>query len=382
MRTRNRPVVAHSLLGFALLGTLLSVVFAESISAIAFPLVIAAYAIVGWLVARKQPTNAVGWLLLVFGAIGALGGVTAAWVAAATAWGWPGGRVAEWSDSWLWAPMLGVTFGPLLVLFPDGRLISAKARVVLWLSGIFTVLGTVGNALFPYEAESGGSNPYAISGHESTLRLMQDLAGLALMLSLLGGVVALVVRYRRANRLQRSQLKWFLFAAALLPIAIVLGELHGQALQEIAVPVGLAFLAAAIGIAILRHGLYDIDRIISRTLGWALVSIVIIALYLGAVTVLTSLTTLVAGESTFAVAGSTLLAAAAFGPVRRRIQAAVDRRFNRARYDAAQTVEAYRLRLRDDLDVGSISTHLQEAIAATLQPATSTLWLRAPRGRP
>lgn len=378
MTTHERSSVAHFLLGFTVLGAVFSVLFAQSATDTAFPLVLTTYAVVGWLVARNQPGNAVGWLLLIFGAIGGVNGVAAVWAEAARTFRWGGSEIADWTQTWLWAPMLGVTFGPLLVLFPDGKLVSSKARIILWLSGAFIVLGSVGNAFYPYGAENGGPNPYAIAGQESTLRTLQDLAGLALMLSLIGGVVALVVRYRRADRLQRQQLKWFLFAAALLPAAIIVGELRDQALQEIAVPVGLAFLAAAIGIAILRHGLYDIDRLISRTVGWALVSVVIGAVYLGAVSVLTSVTTSVTGESTLAVAASTLLAAAAFGPVRRRIQSGVDRRFNRARYNAAQTVEAYRMRLRDDLDVGSISTHLQAAVATTLQPSTSSLWLRAP----
>ena len=374
----NRRPAATAMLAFTLLGTVFSVVFAQSVATVAFPVVIAGYAVVGWLVARKQPANTVGWLLLLFAVVGGLNGVASVWAEAAARWDWPGAALATWSQTWLWAPMLGLTFGPLLVLFPDGQLVPARARIVLWLSAVFIVLGSVGNALFPFAADQGGPNPYGLEGQEASLRLVQDLAGLALMLSLIGGMAALVVRYRRADRLQRQQLKWFLFAAALLPVAIVVGEQRSQALQEIAVPIGLALLAAAIGIAILRHGLYDIDRIISRTVGWALVTVVIGALYLGAVTVLSAATASVAGDSTVAVAASTLAAAAAFGPVRLRVQSTVDRRFNRSRYDAARTVQAYRTQLRDDLDIESITVHLQSAVSMTLQPERATLWLRTP----
>jgi hypothetical protein len=249
---------------------------------------------------------------------------------------------------------------------------------VLWLAALFTALASVGNAILPATGGQGEANPYAIPAAAPALRLMTNIAGVALMLSLAGGVAALVARFRRAAQAQRQQIKWFMFAAALLPVAVVVGEMNQQALQPFVVSAGLGLLAVAMGIAILRHGLFDIDRIISRTVGWALVTLVIAGVYLGVVTTLSAATVSVAGDSTLAVAASTLAAAAAFGPVRRRVQKTVDRRFNRSRYDAVRTVQSYRSQLRDDLDIESISTHLQTAVAATLQPTRSALWLRTP----
>lgn len=371
----RRPVLATGLLGFALAGALGSTLFGNSG---AFALVFVAFAVVGWLVARSHPDNLVGWLLLGFGAVGGVNGGMHVWAAAARAWNLPGREVALWSQSWLWAPMLGVSFGPLLVLFPDGRLPSPRWRFVLWASGVFVVLGAIGNALYPVAPGEGHPNPYAIESAAGILRVAQNLAGVALMVSLLGGVAALAVRYRRSGGVQRQQMKWFLAAAALLPVATVVGEFNNQALQEIAIPFVLALLAVATGIAILRHGLYDIDRIISRTVGWALVTVFIGAIYLAGVTVLTSITASAAGDSPVATAAATLAAAAAFGPARRRIQTAVDRRFNRARYDAQRTVDTYRQRLRDELDMDSISAGLQTAVADALQPRATKLWLRTP----
>jgi len=163
-----------------------------------------------------------------------------------------------------------------------------------------------------------------------------------------------------------------------MPFVIILGELNNQALQDIVVPLALSLIAAATGIAILRHGLYDIDRIISRTVGWALVTVVIAGVYLAVVTLLSSVAIAMAGDSTLAIAASTLVAAAMFGPVRRRIQSGVDRRFNRARYNAAETITAYRSRLRDEVEIDAVTEDLLDVVRATVQPQQTALWLRVP----
>ena len=376
MTRATSTAVATAMLGLCVAGLILSVTFGPGPSESVFGLVFVAYAAVGWSITRRQSRNRIGWLLLAFGAVGGANGTLWAWHSAATAWGLPGARIADWSETWLFAPMIGLAFGPLLALFPDGQLLSPRWRVLLWLSGAFVVLAGLGNALFPYPAGDGGPNPYAVHGFDGILRLAQAFGGVCLMLSVVGGVAALVVRYRRAGQVQRQQLKWFLAAAALLPLLTLVGEMNDQALQGVAMPFGLALLAAAIGIAILRHGLYDIDRIISRTVGWALVTVVIAGVYLGAVTVLTALTAAVAGESPAAVAAATLLAAAAFKPARSRIQAAVDRRFNRARYDTARLTESYRNHLRDELELDSIGGDLVRVAHVAVQPRSAVLWLR------
>ena len=380
MMTRSRTLAAL-VLGLTLLGTACAAAFGPDTTSAGFGAVFLAYAAVGWVVVRHQPSNRVGWLLMAFGATGSLMGLLAGYAALARVTGLGGEHVATWAESWLWAPTLGVVTGPLLVLFPDGRAPSPRWHFVFWTSAAFIVCASLGNALYPFPPGDGGPNPYGIAGAEGPLTVLLNFSGVCLLASLAGGIGALVVRFRRGGHVQRQQLKWFLAAAVLVPVTILIGDMNNQSLQDIAVPIGMSLLAVATGIAILRHGLYDIDRIISRTVGWALVSIVIGAVYLGGVTLLTAASSRLTGESTVAVAASTLLAAAAFGPVRRRIQSAVDRRFNRARYDAAHTVDIYRMHLRDELDVVSISSHLQGAVVSTLQPTTLSLWLRAPEAR-
>ena len=374
----GRRAAASALLAGAAGGLVSAVLFAPKVTDASFAAVFLAYTAVGWLIVRHHPHNSVGWLLLAAGATGACLSLLWGYRALAPHLGLPGDHLAVWIESWLWAPIVAIFTGPLLAVFPTGGLLSPRWRWVPWTSGAFAVLAIIGNGLYPWPAGDGGPNPYGIPGAEVPLEVVTNVSGILLMLSLLGGIAALVVRYRRGGTVERRQLKLFLAAAVLVPAAIQIGEINNQALQDIAVPIGMSLLAVATGIAILRHGLYDIDRIISRTVGWALVTVVIATVYLGAVTVLTSLTARVAGQSTVAVAASTLIAAAAFGPVRRRVQSAVDRRFNRSHYDAAHTVQTYRAQLRDDLDIESITVHLHSAIAQTLQPERAALWLRTP----
>ena len=364
-----------ALLTFTVAGGAASAVFAPVLAETSFAVVFVCYAVVGWLITRSHPENVVGWLLLALGAMGGVSGTLWGWAAVAAAAGLPGRDIAVWSQTWLWAPMLGIAFGPLLLYFPNGRLLSPRWRFALWVSAAFVVVAGVGNALMP-STEGGGTNPYALQGHDAALRQATAVGGIALMVSLVAGVASLVLRFRRGGTTERRQLKWFLLAAMFLPVATVIGESNNQALQGIVIPAALALQAGAIGIAILRHGLYDIDRIISRTLSWGLITVVIGGVYLALITILSSTTSRVAGDSPFAVAAATLAAAGAFGPVRRRIQTAVDRRFNRARYDAAATVDALRTHLRDEVDLDTLTVELTNVVCATMQPAETTLWLR------
>ena len=376
MMSRTRAVLTGGVCVLSLVGTACGLLATPTVELAAFSLPIVAFAAAGCLLALRRPENAVGWLLLAFGALGGLGGALSAWLHVATAAGLPGAALSRWTGTVLWVPVVGLATGPLLVLFPDGHLPSRRWRVVLWLSGAFAVLAVVGNGLYPWAPGEGGPNPYGLQGAERTLRAVQDLAGVALLLSLAGGVAALAVRYRRGSDLQRRQLRWFLAAAAFLPPALIAGEAWDQALRPAILPSALLLLVGAITVAVLRYHLYDIDRIVSRTLSYALVSGALVTLYAGAVVALNTLLPL-AEDSPLTVAAATLAAAAAFNPLRRRVQAGVDRRFNRAHYDAARTVEAFGARLREATDLDALTADLLAAVANSVQPARAGVWLPA-----
>ena len=187
-------------------------------------------------------------------------------------------------------------------------------------------------------------------------------------------LVSLVLRFRRSRGEERQQLKWFTYAGALLPLA-VLGDALPAPLGNVGFAVPIVFLPIEAGIAVLRYRLYEIDRLINRTLVYVLVTMLLGAVYTAGVFGLDRLLNPVTGQSTLAVAASTLTVAALFQPVRRRIQAAVNRRFNRRRYDAAKTVEAFSARLRDQVDLDTLSAELLTVVDQTMQPTTASLWL-------
>ena len=203
-------------------------------------------------------------------------------------------------------------------------------------------------------------------------------AFLVLGVCVIVAAIGLVLRFRRARGVERQQLRWFALAATLSAIAIVmdmvLGEAYGNSdFANAFVPLTMAFIPIACGIAITRHGLYEIDRILSRTLSYALVTGVVVATY---ALVVTSVSRLAPESNTLAVAGATLAAAAIFRPVLRRVQDVVDRRFNRARFDSAQEVDAFAARLRDSVDADATAADLRETVERTLAPGSIAVWTR------
>jgi hypothetical protein len=357
---------------------------ADALGALGF----AGFAGVGTLIALRRPSNAVGWLLLTI-AITFAGGedgmdyVEEASNPARVSVAW----MMSWSEYvWFW---LAVVFLPLL--FPHGRLPSRRWRPALWLGGAGLALGAVGSALTPgpFELREGSriDNPLGVDG--GVPEALGLISTLAQVIAVVLAAASLVVRFRRARGVERQQLKWFAYvgflALACLSIAMVGNSLSGgdaPALTALAVVgwltgltlVGLG-LPAATGLAILRHRLYDVDVVIRRTLVYAALTITLGATYLG----LVLLVGLAVGRSGFAVAVSTLAVAALFRPALGRIQAVVDRRFYRRRYDAARTLEAFGLRLRDELDLEALAADLRGVVDQTVQPAHVSLWLRSPR---
>jgi hypothetical protein len=278
-------------------------------------------------------------------------------------------------------PLLGLL--PLLVLlFPTGRLPSRRWRPVVWVFGVGLVLYTCSVLFKPDLGRGLPANPLGRHGAEGLLGLLGAITGLLFAVFLVLVLGSLLLRFRRARGDERQQLKWFTFAAALL---LVLPPTLGSALERPGwTLVGAVFAAllfclipTAIGVALLRYRLYDIDRIINRTLTYGLLTVLLGG---GYTVVVLGLGQLLGRDSSLVVAIATLAVAAVFQPARRRVQAAVDRRFNRRRYNTAQTITAFSARLREEIDLDTLSAELVSVIDQTMQPTTVSLWLR-PRAR-
>jgi len=256
---------------------------------------------------------------------------------------------------------------------------------VAWLAGITTIALSALGALAPMVELGDGrhvDNPIGVAVVGNPERSAVGLVVVNLLTLLaLAAVVSLVVRFRRSRGEERLQLKWFTYAAALLPL-VFLDDLLPDAAGNLLFAAVVAFLPVAAGIAILRYRLYEIDRLINRTLVYGLLTALLGGIYAGLVLLSGQLFgRLGARPPSWAVAGATLAVAAAFQPARRRIQAAVDRRFNRRRYDAARTIERFRVRLRDQVDLDTLSAELLAVVDQTVQPTRASLWLH-PSARP
>jgi hypothetical protein len=272
-----------------------------------------------------------------------------------------------------------------LLLFPDGRLPSRNWRPVAWLSTVSIVLSGGLGAAWTWPHRSLALLESEVEGLEHAPRLVHVLvqAGGPLMLGCgLASVVALLLRFRRSRGVERQQLKWFTFAGAVTVAGLVLilfpfqSGWIGPVSPLVTVPI-LVSMPVAAGVAILRYRLYDIDRLINRPLVSGLLTALLAGVYAGGVLVLGQVFGGVGKDPpSWAVAGATLAVAALFQPARRRIQAVVDRRFNRRKYDAVRTVEVFSARLRDELDLDTLSAELLVVVDQTMQPTRSSLWLR------
>jgi hypothetical protein len=347
-----------------------------------------AFAVVGALVAARQPRNSVGWLLLAVAVCMTvrLVGESYAIYALITAPGsLPGGLYGAWVQ-WSWFGVVAILAIFLPLYFPTGRLLSPRWRPVLWLGIAFLSSAVVSNALQPGPMEwlagvRPARNPVVYLPAAKPLLDVIGVAGLCLLPGVGGAIAALVVRFRRSRGIERQQLKWFTSAAALAPLPFLVYEVVPGAFALL-LAVILPLMPISVGIAILRYRLYEIDRIINRTLVYGLLTAVLGLGYASAVLVFGQLFGGVTGDPpTWAIAGATLAVAALFQPARRRIQTAVDRRFNRRKYNTATTIQAFSTRLRDQIDLDTLTTELLAVVDQTMQPTEASLWLRpSPHG--
>jgi hypothetical protein len=352
-----------------------------ALMAITFPLV-------GAVVAARRPHNPLGWI---FCGIGLSYGLTVTGEAYAiyalrTAPGaLPGGELMSWLGNWAWAPGLGLLMTFALLLFPDGRLPSRRWRPVAWLSAASIAISCVPGGVWSWPQRGLGLLESAQEGLEHAPRLVEllALAGLPLMLLCgLASVAALLVRFHRSRGVERQQLKWFAFAGAVTIAGLVLVVVPSQygwigpVNLLVSLPLLLSMPVAA-GVAILRYRLYDIDRLINRTLVYGLLTALLGGVYAAVVLLLGQLFGGIGAEPpSWVVAGATLAVAALFQPGRRRIQRVVDRRFDRRKYNAAKTIEGFSRRLRDQVDLDTLSAELLAVVDQTMQPTRASLWLR------
>jgi hypothetical protein len=359
----------------------------------------AVYATLGLIIATRRPRHLVGWLLMGFGVVSSIQLVAGQYGALAGAADLPGRPHALWASSQAQGAVVGLLM-LLLLLFPTGRPPSPRWRPVAWSLVAGTCLTLVNQTLrtrtlpdFP-----GVTNPFGVPALEPILGPLDLLAGVLLIGGVIGAIASLVVRLRRSRGRERQQLKWFVYVAllgivAIFPLGALLAVLIGQLPHGWGGIFGAVFqpwllapiaLAVTVAVAIVRHQLYDIDRVINRTLVYVLLTTLLGGIYAGLVLVLGQLSGGLSAEPpSWAVAGATLAVAALFQPARGRIQQAVDRRFNRGKYNAAKTIQVYSVRLRDQLDLDTLSTELLAVVDQTMEPTQVSLWLRpAPHGSP
>ena len=362
-----------------------------------------AFPIIGALVASRRPENPIGWICLASGLLFMLLAVTDSYSIYGTAS--PGSvpfpvAVGTIGNQWLWVPTVGLLGIFLILLFPDGKFPSKRWRPLAWLSGVMIVLLSIteGLAPGPLENQGGVRNPFGLEELPWLVTVSYIVLPL-LPLCILASAVSMVLRFRRSRGEVRQQIKWFTFVVSfaglmffivmISQVVIVLGSdanlpqtpLWVELLFSLAA-LGFAGVPISIGFAVLKYRLYDIDVVINLTLVYGSLTAALVAIYLGGVATTQAILRALTDQTEqpqLAIVISTLVIAALFNPLRRRIQSFIDRRFYRRKYDARKTLEAFSARLRDETDLEMLNNELAGVIRETMQPAHVSLWLRPDR---
>ncbi len=345
-----------------------------------------AFAVVGALVVTKRPANPVGWILATIALMVAVfpaGDSYAAYVMSTQ--GQPDALavLGAWAQGWYWYLLISLAFVYLPLLFPDGCLPSRRWLPLAVVPGIGTlaiaVLGALTDTLTGQNVHYRIENPIGVEGLAPVEQLpVFGALGVLLGVGILGAVASVVVRFRRSQGIERQQMKWFLYPASFLSMFFVIDYLPGIVgnLLFAAVVIGQP---TAIGIAVLRHRLYEIDILINRTLVYGSLTVTLgLGYFWGVTTVQAAFRALTGQEQQpqLAVVVSTLAIAALFTPLRRRIQSFIDRRFYRRKYDAEKTLAAFSARLREETDLSALADDLVGVVGETMQPSHVSLWLR------
>jgi len=393
---RASSVAAWTVGGLALTITVASIVvwvIADApLDALSFPDpgLALAFPLVGALIASRRPENSVGWVMLAMGAGAALtvGSGVYTYAAQITFPALPGEEWAGWLQNWVWAIGFVLLANVLLVVFPDGEVPSRRWRAVVAVSLANMVFTAVTAALAPTVASGVGGrpvpSPFPLTLPKATAELLQGVGFVAGLVLMVVCVVGLVRRFRRSSGILRLQLSWFTYCyavavAALVASVVIAGSESNtfsaaNVVAELVVAIAVGSIAVGVGVAVFRYRLYDIGRVVNRTIVYGLLTAVLVGLYAA---IVVGIGALVGGTSSpVLIAGATLVVAAAAGPVRRRIQALIDHRFSRRKYDAERTLAEFGARLRDQVDVDELRRLLQSTADRTVQPAQVRVWIR------
>jgi hypothetical protein len=366
-------------------------------------LTILAFPVVGALIASRRPRNPIGWISLADGLLWMFLGMTDSYFRYGVAN--PGTvpypvAIGTLGNQWLWMPAVGLLGIYLILLFPDGRLPSKRWRPLAWFSGVMIVLLSVIEGLVPGPLENQGGVPNPLGLEE--FPWLEDVALVflpLLPLCILASAVSLVLRYRRSGGEVRQQIKWIAYVASFAGLVyliamvsqlflapVIVGEggklpplpLWFELLSSVAV-LGFAGVPVAIGFAVLKYRLYEIDILINRTLVYGSLTVLLALVYFGGVAATQTIFRVLTGQQEqpqLAIVVSTLVIAALFNPLRKRIQSFIDRRFYRRKYDAAKTMEHFSSKLREETDLEALKGDLIGVVKETMQPAHVSLWLR------
>lgn len=357
---------------------------ADLIVALIIGEVVVSFGVVGAVVVTHLPDNRVGWLLWGSGAV--LGWATAGTAYATHSAASCGGCLPATVPI---AVLTNMAFGPVVgvvgifvpLLFPNGRLPSPRWRPVAWFGIAATAMFTISIAVTPGPMSGGIENPIGIDapGAQNGAIQIVSLAGLCAAIVL--ALASVVWRFRHSGAIERQQLRWFEYAGVLMLAGLVVGLAGPFEAAWVVMFAGLGLMPLATGVAILRYRLYDLDRLVSRTIAYAVVTGGLILLYLAINLGLTTAFSSLASGNTVVVAASTMVVAVLFTPLRRRVQRLVDRRFDRARYDGQQTVDAFAEHVRASVDLGTLRAMLASTAGEAVRPAGSAVWLNPRRTR-